>query len=269
MKKKLFLSLLGLPLFFLWGCSLINNNDSWVNTWDIERISQLEQQLSWLIDQFSWLQTENESLKETLSWALNSLRTFQEENQRLISNQENNKTTNQNNNTANNFSKTDNTIQYINRDDLTDVCLLQDSLIKKSHDKKLIRFKYKNININELDFLPYTYEALKNNWVLYFAVSIATTKDKNGVYKRQNILYKYDCHKEVGENIIDFWEGIAYIWVHLTNFSNNILEFQLLAPDASRNWALFNYNIQLNTLSVIKHTLDKDRINNLLSSFDN
>jgi len=97
MKKFLFLSLLGLPVLFLWGCSLINNNDSWINTWDVEKISQLEQQLSWLLEQFSWLQAENENLKETLSWTVNSLKTLQEENQKLISSQENNKTTNQNN----------------------------------------------------------------------------------------------------------------------------------------------------------------------------
>jgi len=62
MKKFLFLSLLGLPVLFLWGCSLINNNDSWINTWDVEKISQLEQQLSWLLEQFSWLQAENDNL---------------------------------------------------------------------------------------------------------------------------------------------------------------------------------------------------------------
>ncbi len=83
MKKFLFLSLLGLPVLFLWGCSLINNNDSWINTWDLEKISQLEQQLSWLLEQFSWLQAENESLKETLSWTVNSLKTLQEENEEL------------------------------------------------------------------------------------------------------------------------------------------------------------------------------------------
>jgi regulator of replication initiation timing len=98
MNKFLFLSLLGLPVLFLWGCSLINNNDSWINTWDLQKISELEQQLSWLLEQFSWLQAENESLKETLSWAVNSLKTLQEENQKLISSQENNKTNNQNNN---------------------------------------------------------------------------------------------------------------------------------------------------------------------------
>ena len=83
MKRFLFLSLLGLPVLFLWGCSLINNNDSWINTWDIEKISQLEQQLSWLLEQFSWLQNENESLKETLSWSLVSIQTLQSENERL------------------------------------------------------------------------------------------------------------------------------------------------------------------------------------------
>lgn len=83
MKKFLFLSLLGLPVLFLWGCSLINNNDSWVNTWDLEKISQLEQQLSWLLEQFSWLQAENENLKETLSWSLVSIQTLQSENETL------------------------------------------------------------------------------------------------------------------------------------------------------------------------------------------
>jgi len=83
MKKFLFLSLLGLPVLFLWGCSLINNNDSWINTWDLEKISQLEQQLSWLLEQFSWLQAENESLKETLSWSLVSIQTLQSENETL------------------------------------------------------------------------------------------------------------------------------------------------------------------------------------------
>lgn len=83
MKKFLFLSLLGLPVLFLWGCSLINNNDGWINTWDIEKISQLEQQLSWLLEQFSWLQAENEDLKETLSWSLVSIQTLQAENETL------------------------------------------------------------------------------------------------------------------------------------------------------------------------------------------
>jgi regulator of replication initiation timing len=96
MKKSLFLSLLGLPVLFLWGCSFINNNDNWIHTWYIEKISQLEQQLSGLLEQFSWLQAENESLKETLSWAVSSLKTLQEENQILKSNQENTKTTSQN-----------------------------------------------------------------------------------------------------------------------------------------------------------------------------
>jgi regulator of replication initiation timing len=83
MKKFVFLSLLGLPVLFLWGCSLINNNDSWINTWDIEKISQLEQQLSWLLEQFSWIQAENESLKETLSWSLISIQALQSENETL------------------------------------------------------------------------------------------------------------------------------------------------------------------------------------------
>ncbi len=76
MKKILFLSLLGFPILFLWGCSLINKNDNWTNTWDIEKISQLEKQLSGLLEQFSWLQEENQMLK---------------------SNQENTNTTSQNN----------------------------------------------------------------------------------------------------------------------------------------------------------------------------
>lgn len=82
MKKFLFLSLLGLSVLFLWGCSLINN-DGWINTWDLEKISQLEQQLSGLLEQFSWLQAENKSLKETLSWSLVSIQTLQSENETL------------------------------------------------------------------------------------------------------------------------------------------------------------------------------------------
>lgn len=49
-----------------------NQNQKYIklqtNTWNLEKISQLEQQLSWLIEQFSWLQAENESLKQSLSW---------------------------------------------------------------------------------------------------------------------------------------------------------------------------------------------------------
>lgn len=83
MKKFLFPGLLGLSVLFLWGCSFINNNDNWTNTWDLEKISQLEQQLSGLLEQFSWLQAENENLKETLSWSLVSIQTLQEENEAL------------------------------------------------------------------------------------------------------------------------------------------------------------------------------------------
>lgn len=118
MKKFLFLSLLGLPMLFLWGCSLVNNNYSWINTWDLEKISQLEQQLSWLLEQFSWLQAENEDLKETLSWSLVSIQTLQAENEtlqadvdkykklivkdKLISKNETTNTTIQNNTSINN-----------------------------------------------------------------------------------------------------------------------------------------------------------------------
>lgn len=61
MKKVLFLAL---PLLFLSGCSLIGNNK---NAWDLQRISELEQQLSGLTNQLSWLQAENELLKWNLS----------------------------------------------------------------------------------------------------------------------------------------------------------------------------------------------------------
>jgi len=119
MKKILFLILLSLPLLFLWGCSLISNNDSWINNWELEKISELTQQLSWLIEQISWLQTENESLKETLFWSLISIQTLQSENETLQDdidrykkpivedklNNQNTTTTTQNNTTvANNVS---------------------------------------------------------------------------------------------------------------------------------------------------------------------
>ncbi len=269
MKKILFLSLLGLPVLFLWGCSLINSNDNWINTWDIEKISQLEQQLSGLLEQFSWLQTENELLKEYLSWAVSSLKTLQEENQMLKSNQENNKTTNQNNNNTNNISKTDNTLQYINKNDLTNVCLLEDSLIKKSHEQKLIRFQYQNINTNELDFSPYIYEVLKHNWFLYFAVYIPTSKDSiYDIYQKQIILYRYDCSKKTWKNIIDFWEWHPYFSIHLNTFASNNLNLSYIFPDAWWNGAEFNYNIQQNTLSVGNSTLNQNSVNNILNSFN-
>lgn len=44
----------------------MNNNDNLTNKWYIEKNSQLKQQLSWLLEQFSWLQAENESLKKNL-----------------------------------------------------------------------------------------------------------------------------------------------------------------------------------------------------------
>jgi len=131
MKKILFLSLLGLPLLFLWGCSLINNNDSWINTWDIEKISELEQQLSWLLEQFSWLQAENESLKETLSWSLASIETLQAENETLQANVDKyrkliveDKLDNKNSNTANqntiiNNTNSDNTTNNNIKENMT------------------------------------------------------------------------------------------------------------------------------------------------------
>lgn len=61
-----------------------NQNQKYIelqtNTWNVEKISELEQQLSWLIEQFSWLQAENESLKQTLSGQLTIL---QQENDTL------------------------------------------------------------------------------------------------------------------------------------------------------------------------------------------
>jgi regulator of replication initiation timing len=111
--KKIFLSLLWLSLLFLWACSLIKNNDSWIHIWNIEEISKLEQQLSWLFEQFSWLQAENNILKEYLSWTVINLKKLKEENEKLktqktiIENKINNNSgTNQNPNKVNTTNNT-------------------------------------------------------------------------------------------------------------------------------------------------------------------
>lgn len=86
MKKNLLLSLLALPVLFLWGCSHNKNNDVLVYTWDTEKITELEEQLSWLIEQFSLLQAENNKIKEALSWAIEIAKTLTTENETLQSN---------------------------------------------------------------------------------------------------------------------------------------------------------------------------------------
>jgi hypothetical protein len=47
MKKILFLSLLGLPVLFLWGCSLINTNN-WIEKGENQQIYESNQVLNWL-----------------------------------------------------------------------------------------------------------------------------------------------------------------------------------------------------------------------------
>ena len=100
MKKKLFLGLLGLPILFLWGCSPISNNNNLINTWYLEKIYQIEQQLTWLAEQlswlteqlnllaehFSWLQTDYGLLKEHLSWSLSGIQALKSENETLQTN---------------------------------------------------------------------------------------------------------------------------------------------------------------------------------------
>lgn len=81
--KKFFLILLIILLawsIYFW----YNQNQKYIelqtNTWNIEKISQLEQQLSWLLEQISWLQAENKVLKQNLSGQLTIL---QQENDTL------------------------------------------------------------------------------------------------------------------------------------------------------------------------------------------
>lgn len=58
-----------MPLLFLSGCSWIGKDQPAENTWNLQRISELEQQLSGLIAQFSGLQQENELLR---TWGIQS-----------------------------------------------------------------------------------------------------------------------------------------------------------------------------------------------------
>lgn len=74
--KNFFLVLLILLLlgsgYFLYNTSQ-KNIELQTNMWNNEVIYQLEQQLSWMIEQFSWLQAENELLKQNLSEQLTIL----------------------------------------------------------------------------------------------------------------------------------------------------------------------------------------------------
>lgn len=81
MKKKLLL----ISLFFLSWCSSIVSTPV-QNTWDIEKVSQLEQQLSGLFKQFSWLQQENVALKGSLSEQLANLKMLSGQNEVLLAN---------------------------------------------------------------------------------------------------------------------------------------------------------------------------------------
>lgn len=63
MKKFFFLSSLGLSVLFLWACSIIDNNDRWINTWNPKDTSQAEQQSGWSLEYLSWSQAENGSVE--------------------------------------------------------------------------------------------------------------------------------------------------------------------------------------------------------------
>jgi hypothetical protein len=62
---------------------LTKNTNVWSDTWNLEKITQLEEQLSWMIEQLSGLQAENDLLKETLSGAVDLLKSLQTENEWL------------------------------------------------------------------------------------------------------------------------------------------------------------------------------------------
>jgi regulator of replication initiation timing len=65
---------------------LTKNTNVWSDTWNLEKITQLEEQLSWMIEQLSGLQAENEKLKEYLSGAIDIIKTFKTENELLQTN---------------------------------------------------------------------------------------------------------------------------------------------------------------------------------------
>ncbi len=247
MKKILFLSLLGLPVLFLWGCSLINNNDNQINTWYIEKISQLEEQLSGLLEQFSWLQAENESLKETLSWAVSNLKTLQEENQKLISNQENNKITTKSNQI---YSMAD-WIMYLNWNKIYWTNLKSYSFCTTNLEKKC-KYGIEIIAENN-NYLLFT--AIESfNWEYYLSYLLDKTTNIAKSFELWDKLYTFDYKNwdDININVYDgwilWWNGAIRSKWYFNNFNCD-------ECGITKTWT-----IQVNLNNLINYTTNQNYI---------